>query len=60
MANETYEKGLQVRREVIGADYVDEQSADDFSREYLDILNEQVWGGVCGRPGLSRKQRLFR
>ena len=33
-SNETYEKGLQIRREVIGADYADEQSADDFSREY--------------------------
>ena len=59
MSNETYEKGLQIRREVIGADYVDEQSADDFSREYLDFLNEHIWGGVWGRPGLSRKQRVL-
>lgn len=59
MSNETYEKGLQIRREVIGADYVDEQSADDFSREYNDIVNEHFWGAVWGRPGLSRKQRLL-
>ena len=59
MSNETYEKGLQIRREVIGADYVDEQSADDFSREYHDIVNEHFWGGVWGRPGLSRKQRVL-
>ena len=58
-SNETYEKGVQIRREVIGADYVDEQSADDFSREYHDILSEQVWGAVWGRPGLSRKQRVL-
>ena len=58
-SNETYEKGLQIRREVIGADYADEQSADDFSREYQNIVNEQFWGGVWGRPGLSRKQRIL-
>ena len=48
-SNETYEKGLQIRREVIGADYADEQSADGFSREYQNIVNEQFWGGVSGR-----------
>ena len=59
MSNETYEKGLQIRREVIGADYVDQQSADDFSQEYHDIINEHFWGAVWGRPGLSRKQRIL-
>ena len=59
MSNETRDKGLRIRREVLGADYVDEQSADEFSREYHEILNEQLWGGVWGRPGLSRQQRVL-
>ena len=59
MPNEMYEKGLQVRREVLGSDYVDRAigSADDFNRDFQEILTEYCWGAVWGRPGLSRRQR---
>ena len=59
MPNEMYEKGLQVRREVLGSEYVDRAigSADDFNRDFQEILTEYCWGAVWGRPGLSRKQR---
>ena len=59
MPNEMYEKGLQIRREVLGSDYVDRAigSADDFNREFQEILTEYCWGAVWGRPGLSRRQR---
>ena len=59
MPNEMYEKGLQVRREVLGSEYVDRAigSADDFNREFQEILTEYCWGAVWGRPGLSRRQR---
>ena len=59
MPNEMYEKGLQIRREVLGAEYVDRAigSADDFNREFQEILTEYCWGAVWGREGLSRKQR---
>ena len=59
MPNEMYEKGLQIRREVLGSEYVDRAigSADDFNKEFQEILTEYCWGAVWSRPGLGRKQR---
>ena len=59
MSNEMYEKGLQIRREVLGDAYVDRAigSADDFNRDFQAILTEYCWGAVWGRRGLSRTQR---
>ena len=54
-----YEKGLKVRREVLGAEYVDKQLAatDEFSRTLQDLVTEYCWGAAWTRPGLERKQR---
>jgi 4-carboxymuconolactone decarboxylase len=59
MSKETYEKGLAVRREVLGAEYVERQlaTADDFNKPLQDMLTEYCWGGVWGRPQLPRKTR---
>jgi len=55
----TYEKGLSIRREVLGADYVDKAlaSADDFSRPLQELVTQYCWGEIWGRPGLDRKTR---
>ncbi len=39
---ELYETGLAVRREVLGAEYVDRsiQSADDFNRPLQELITE--------------------
>lgn len=59
MPGELYEKGLKIRREVLGEAYVERalQGADDFNRDFQVLLTEYCWGAVWGRPGLSRKQR---
>ncbi len=59
MPNKTYEKGLKNRREVLGAEYVDNAiaSADDFSRPLQELVTEYCWGAVWDRPGLDRKTR---
>ena len=59
MPSEQYERGLEVRREVLGDEYVDRAMAnvDDFNRDFQTLLNEYCWGGVWAREGLSRKQR---
>ena len=59
MPNKTYEKGLKNRREVLGAEYVDNAiaSADDFSRSLQELVTEYCWGAVWDRPGLDRKTR---
>jgi len=56
---EMYEKGLSVRRDVLGADYVDNaiRNADDFNRPLQELVTEYCWGAVWGRPGLPRKTR---
>ena len=59
MDRATYEKGLSIRREVLGADYVDKAlaSADDFSRPLQELVTQYCWGEIWGRPGLDRKTR---
>jgi 4-carboxymuconolactone decarboxylase len=58
-SKKTYEEGLAVRREVLGAEYVDRAiaSADSFTGELQDFVTEWCWGGVWTRPGLPRKTR---
>ena len=59
MSKEMYEKGLSVRRDVLGADYVDNaiRNADDFNRPLQELVTEYCWGAVWGRPGLPKKTR---
>lgn len=59
MNQELFDKGLQTRREVLGAAYVDAaiQNADDFSRDIQELVTQYAWGDVWNRPGLDRKTR---
>jgi len=54
-----YEKGMAVRRQVLGDAYVDKATAniDDFNRDFQRILTEYCWGEVWTRQVLSNKQR---
>ncbi len=57
--NAQFEKGLEVRRAVLGADYVDGSlaKADDFMMAFQRITTEWCWGYAWKRDGLSRKTR---
>jgi 4-carboxymuconolactone decarboxylase len=59
MASELYDKGMKVRREVLGDEYVDRAlaSIDDFTREFQQMVTEHAWGAIWTRPGLAKKQR---
>ena len=59
MSNEKYEKGLKIRTQVLGEDYVNRsiQNADDFSKPLQELVTEYCWGHVWGRDGLSLKER---
>jgi 4-carboxymuconolactone decarboxylase len=54
-----FEKGLKVRRKVLGADYVDGSlaKADDFMMAFQEITTEWCWGYAWTRPGLDHKTR---
>ena len=59
MTNERFERGLAVRREVLGAAYVDKSigEADDFTRPLQELVTEYCWGEVWTQPELPRKTR---
>ena len=59
MNKELFDKGLQTRREVLGAAYVDAaiQNADAFSMDIQELVTQYAWGDVWNRPGLDRKTR---
>jgi 4-carboxymuconolactone decarboxylase len=56
---ELFDKGLAVRKEVLGAEYVDKalQSADDFNRDFQELVSEYCWGVCWGSDTLSRPER---
>ena len=56
---ELFERGLALRREVLGPDYVDNslKSANDFMMAFQRITTEWCWGYAWGRPGLDKKTR---
>jgi 4-carboxymuconolactone decarboxylase len=60
MNDDTYEKGLAIRKEVLGEDYVTASlaKADDFNADFQRLVTEYCWGAGWGREGaLSRRDR---
>jgi len=59
MSQQRYDTGLQIRKEVLGAEYVDKSlaAADSFNRDFQEIVTEYCWGGTWGRGVLSKQQR---
>lgn len=59
MDEERFERGLRVRREVLGRDYVDRamQGADAFTREFQELVTEYAWGLCWGDEELTRPER---
>ena len=57
--DERAKNGLQTRRAVLGADYVDKAmaSVDGFNEEFVELLNTYCWNDIWNRPGLPRKTR---
>lgn len=59
MAKDLYDKGLAVRKEVLGADYVERNlaAADDFNLPMQELVTQSCWGWLWARPDLPRKMR---
>ena len=57
--NELFKKGLEMRRAVLGAEYVDRslEKADDFMMAFQRLTTEWCWGSTWTREGLDRKTR---
>ncbi|MBV8890332.1 MAG: 4-carboxymuconolactone decarboxylase [Alphaproteobacteria bacterium] len=59
MSGDLFEKGLAMRRAVLGAEYVNRSIAnvDEFNKPFQKLVTEWCWGEVWTRPGLDRKTR---
>lgn len=55
MDNAKFKKGLEIRRSVLGREFVNKTigDADEFSHPFHDLVTEYCWGTVWTRPGLS-------
>jgi 4-carboxymuconolactone decarboxylase len=54
-----YEAGLKARKEVLGTEYVDNalKGANDFNRQFQELVTEYCWGTCWGNEVLSKKER---
>ena len=58
MDKEVFDKGQQLRTNVLGADYVANAraaTANGFGLAFQDFATEYAWGAIWSRPGLSRR-----
>jgi 4-carboxymuconolactone decarboxylase len=56
---ERRERGMKVRREVLGDEHVDrsEKSASPLTKDFQDLITRYAWGEIWTRPGLDRRTR---
>lgn len=54
-----YEHGMEVRKAVVGDEYVTRalEGADEFTAELQDFVTESCWGLVWTRPGIDKRTR---
>jgi len=60
VGQDIYDKGLSIRRAVLGDVYVDRALAkgqDSFNKPLQDLVTEYCWGAVWGREELSLRDR---
>ena len=59
MSDDLFNKGMAVRKAVLGADYVERAEANktEFDADWQRYATENAWGAIWTRPGLDRKVR---
>lgn len=57
--SDSYERGMAVRREVLGDEHVSRASAGDdaFTAPFQEFITRTAWGEVWARDGLDRRSR---
>ena len=53
------ERGMEVRREVLGDDHVDNaiDKTTEFTKDFQELITRYAWGEIWTRPGLDRRMR---
>lgn len=59
--DDAYEKGMAVRREVLGDAWVDRtlKGRNAFNTEFQEMITSHVWGDIWTRPGIDRRTRRY-
>ena len=59
MTDPTHERGMQVRREVLGDEHVDRaiERTTELTADFQDLITRYAWGEIWTRPGLDRRTR---
>jgi len=59
MGESLYDKGMRVRKEVLGVEHVERATArvTDFDADFQRFITETAWGSLWARPDLDRRTR---
>ena len=59
MSDDAYERGMRIRREVLGDEHVDSaiENTTEQTAAFQDLITRYAWGEIWARPGLDRKTR---
>ena len=59
MSDDRFEKGMALRRSILGGEHVERAEAQktDFDADYQRYITENAWGTIWARPGLDKKTR---
>ena len=59
MSDPTHDRGMEVRRAVLGDAHVDRavERTNDFTADFQDLITRYAWGEIWSRPGLDRRMR---
>jgi len=57
--DERRERGMKIRREVLGDAHVDRAQANTtpLTKDFQDLITRYAWGEIWARPGLDRRTR---
>ncbi len=57
--DELYQRGMEVRRAVLGDEHVDRATANatEFTAPWQEFITKHAWGAVWTRDGLDRRTR---
>jgi 4-carboxymuconolactone decarboxylase len=59
VSDESRDRGMRIRREVLGDEHVDAAIArtSDFTADFQDLITRYAWGEIWARQGLDRRTR---
>jgi 4-carboxymuconolactone decarboxylase len=59
MTDDARDRGMRIRREVFGDEYVDRalEGSSEQTAEFQDFITRVAWGEIWARPGLDRRTR---